>query len=88
MLKYFISILVLLTSFSGLSQEKEVIVIKDSVSKGYKDRYGLRVGIDLYNPINSFFNEDRKGLEIVGDYRISKRIFISTELGYIENKGS
>lgn len=88
MLKYFISILVLLISFSGLSQEKEVIVIKDSVSKGYKDRYGLRVGIDLYNPINSFFNEDRKGLEIVGDYRISKRIFIATEFGYIENKGS
>ena len=86
MLKYFISILILLISFSGLSQEKKVIVIKDTISKGYKDRYGLRVGIDLYTPINSFFNEDRKGFEIVGDYRISKRIFIAAEMGYLQNK--
>ena len=61
------------------SQEKEIDTVK------YKDRYGLRVGIDLYNPINTFFNDERKGLELVGDYRISKRFFLAAELGYLEN---
>jgi hypothetical protein len=61
------------------SQEKEIDTVK------YKDRYGLRVGIALYTPINTFFNDERKGLELVGDYRISKRFFLAAELGYLEN---
>lgn len=50
----------------------------------YKDRYGLRVGIDIFKPINSFIDEDSKGLEIVADYRVSKRFFAATEFGYSE----
>jgi len=88
MLKYFINILIILTSLSAFSQDAGAVAKKDSVPKVYKDRYGLRVGIDLYNPINSLFNEERKGLEFVGDYRISKRFFIAAELGYLEYKGT
>ena len=76
MLKYFISISLILYSLNFFSQEKDSIV--------YKDTYGLRVGIDLYNPISSFIDDSRKGLEIVGDYRISKKFYIGTELGYNE----
>ena len=76
MLKYFISILLLLYSLSIFSQEKDSIV--------FKDTYGLRIGIDLYNPVSSFIDDSRKGLELVGDYRISKMFYIATELGYTE----
>ena len=76
MLKYFISISFILYSLSFFSQEKDSIVFKDS--------YGLRVGIDLYNPISSFIDNSRKGLELVGDYRISKKFYIAAELGYTE----
>ncbi len=51
----------------------------------YKDSYGLRVGVDLYNPISTFIDDNRKGLELVGDYRISKRWYVAAELGYLEN---
>jgi len=78
MLKYFISIWFLLLSFSTFSQEKE----KDTVK--YKDRYGLRVGIDVFRPVYSLFDEDNKGLELVADYRVTKRFFVAAELGYSE----
>ncbi len=80
-LKYFIKAVFLLCfsiSFSqGIGSQK-----KDTI---YKNKYGLRVGIDLYNPIYTLIDDDRKGLELVGDYRISKKLFVAAELGYLEN---
>ena len=63
---------------TAFSQEKA----KDTVK--YKDRYGFRVGIDIFQPVYSLFDEDTKGLEFVGDYRITKRFFIAAELGFSE----
>ena len=31
---------------------------------------------------HSIFSEDMKGFEIVGDYRVHKRFYVATELGY------
>ncbi|MCF6296813.1 MAG: DUF6048 family protein [Flavobacteriaceae bacterium] len=76
MLKYSISILFFVISFSLFSQKKEIDTVKQ------KDRYGLRVGIDLLNPILSFFDDEKTGLEFVGDYRITKRFYIAGEFGY------
>ncbi len=78
-LKYIISVILFFGSGSILSQEKELDTAK------YKDRYGLRVGIDLYNPIYALFDNNRKGLEIVVDYRITKRFWIAGEFGYMDN---
>jgi hypothetical protein len=68
-----------LITLSSFSQEKESDTTK------YKDRYGIRVGIDLYNPIYSLFDDSRKGFEIVGDFRISNRFYLASEIGYVEN---
>ena len=78
MLKYFISIFLIFLFTSAFSQEKA----KDTIK--YKDRYGLRVGVDVFQPVYSFIDKDRKGLEFVGDYRITKRFFIAAELGFSE----
>lgn len=78
MLKYTISIFFFLscsTIFAQLGKSA-----KDTAT--YKDRYGLRVGLDVVRPIYSFFSEDTKGFEIVGDYRVAKRLYLATELGY------
>lgn len=48
----------------------------------YKDRYGLRVGLDVVRPIYSLFDENNQGFEIVGDYRLTKRLYLAAELGY------
>ena len=50
-----------------------------------REKYGLRVGIDLTKPARTFFEEDYKGLEIKGDYRLYKNIFLAGEVGNEEN---
>ncbi len=81
MLKYFINTAFLLSCIVSLSQENN-LQPNDTI---IKNKYGLRVGIDLFNPVNTFFNDDRKGLELVGDYRVSKKFYVAAELGYMDN---
>ena len=49
------------------------------------ERYGVRVGVDIYKLIKSTFDKDYKGLELVGDYRLTKKIYLAAEIGN-ENK--
>lgn len=49
------------------------------------DRYGLRVGLDLYKLTRSFYDKEYKGIEFVGDYRLTKKYFLAAEIGN-ENK--
>lgn len=46
-----------------------------------KDRYGLRVGVDLYKLTRGLYDENYKGIELVGDYRLTKKYFLAAELG-------
>ena len=85
MCKYFISFYFLFVFVNGFSQEQKTTVKeteKDTII--YKSPYGIRVGIDISKPILSSINGLYSGFEIVGDYRISKRFFIATEMGYEE----
>lgn len=77
-LKYTISIILLLYCSSLFAQLGKT----EQDTATYKDRYGLRVGIDVVRPIYSLIDEDTKGFEIVGDYRVAKRFYLATELGY------
>jgi len=67
-------------SLSAQSQEK----IKDSIIPK-TDQYGLRLGVDLYRLTRSFYEKDYKGVEFVGDYRLTKNYFLAAEIGN-ENK--
>ena len=49
------------------------------------DRYGVRVGVDLYKLTRALYDKNYKGIEFVGDYRLTKKYFIAAELGN-ENK--
>jgi hypothetical protein len=49
------------------------------------NRYGLRVGIDLYKLTRGLYDKDYKGIEFVGDYRLTKKYFLAAEIGN-ENK--
>jgi hypothetical protein len=46
-----------------------------------KEKYGLRVGADLYKTTRTFYDEDYKGIEIIGDYRMTKNVYLAGELG-------
>ena len=47
----------------------------------YKERYGLRLGIDLSKPLRTLLQEDYRGLEVMGDYRVYKNYYLAAELG-------
>ncbi|MDO5608869.1 MAG: DUF6048 family protein [Capnocytophaga sp.] len=48
----------------------------------YKQRYGLRIGVDISKPARSFFDKNYWGLELMGDYRINYRLYAAAELGH------
>ena len=72
-LKYTFSLFIVLLSIVGNAQSKDTTKIAQ--------RYGLRVGLDLHRLSKSFYDRDYQGLEIVGDYRVSKKFYIAGELG-------
>lgn len=53
--------------------------VQDTVP--YKERFGLRIGIDLSKPVRSFLEEDYRGLELMGDYRVYKDYYLAAEIG-------
>lgn len=57
---------------------------KDSV-KPKKERYGVRIGADLFKLSRSFYDADYKGIEFVGDYRLTRKYYLAAEIGN-ENK--
>jgi hypothetical protein len=63
-----------------LPEEKQ-----DAVVPAKTNRYGLRVGVDLYKLTRALYDKDYKGIEFVGDYRLTKKYFLAAELGN-ENK--
>ena len=84
MLRYSISILILLFCSIGFSQEESTETQKDSITRKYS--YGLRVGVDLSRPVLSFFKDNYTGLELVGDFRLTERWWLAAELGNEERK--
>lgn len=60
------------------------VISQDSLSiKKEKDFkiLSLRLGVDLFKPIKTNFEDNFQGIEIVGDLKINRRIFIAAELG-------
>jgi len=82
----------LLVSFSAFSQQgaktkaKPLPAAKDTVAPlpVKTDRYGLRVGIDAYRLGRSFLDDGFRGVELVGDYRLTKKIYAAAELGNLK----
>lgn len=79
--RFIFSALLLLCGFFGMAQD----VQKTEADSIKTNRYGLRVGIDAFKLSRAFWEKDYKGLEIVGDYRLTKRHYIAAEIGN-ENK--
>lgn len=64
-----------MTSFSQETNKKTI----DTIT--YKQKYGLRLGVDVYKPFRTFTNDNYTGIEINGDYRLTKRLYLAGEIG-------
>ena len=80
MSKFSFSIVWVLCCLSIQAQKKDTIVIQPKV-----ERYGIRVGADLSKLARTLYDSDYQGLELVADYRLTKKYFLAGELGN-ENK--
>lgn len=79
---YIISLVIMmLCSVTSFSQDQTIA--NDSVI--FKQSYGLRLGGDISKLFKSFLDDDYKGLEVNGDYRLTKKLYLAGELG-IEEK--
>ena len=75
---YIISIwMMMLCSVTSFSQN--TTVKQDSAV--FKQHYGLRLGGDLGKLARSFLDDKYKGFEVVGDYRLTKNLYLAGELG-------
>ena len=79
MLKYIIRISVFACCVVAFGQKQLNLSQKDTVR--YNEEYGLRVGVDLSRLVLSYADEDYQGIEFVGDYRITQKLFLAAELG-------
>jgi hypothetical protein len=75
MSRFIFSIILLCFSIIGSAQKK------DSTKVVYPERYGLRVGVDLHRLTKSFYDDNYKGLEVVADYRLTRKFYLAGELG-------
>ena len=54
---------------------------KDTAQIVYPERYGLRVGVDLHRLTKSLYDSNYRGLEVVGDYRLTHKFYLAGEIG-------
>ena len=78
-LKYYIKYLIILFSCNLFCQNQ----VKNDTVNEYK--YGFRVGIDISKQIRTLIEDNYKGIEFVGDYRLTKNLYLASEIGN-ENK--
>jgi len=78
--KFTFSIALILLSFLVNAQQKKTDSIPQKI-----ERFGIRVGADIFKLTRSFYDKNYKGIEFVGDYRLTKNYYLAAELGN-ENK--
>jgi hypothetical protein len=69
-----------LLSFLVNAQQKKTDSIPPKIEK-----FGIRFGADIFKLTRSFYDKNYKGIEFVGDYRLTKNYYLAAELGN-ENK--
>jgi hypothetical protein len=78
--KFTFSIALILLSFLVNAQQKKTDSIPPKI-----ERFGIRFGADIFKLTRSFYDKNYKGIEFVGDYRLTKNYYLAAELGN-ENK--
>lgn len=75
-----ILLLMLSTASFGQDLEREPEGnVRDTVV--IKQKYGIRLGGDIGKLVRSFIDDDYKGFEITGDYRLTQKLYLAGELG-------
>ncbi|RZJ67610.1 MAG: hypothetical protein EOO50_04845 [Flavobacterium sp.] len=66
---------------AGAFAQKDTVSVRKDTAAPKFTRHGLRVGADLYKLTRGLYDDKYQGLELVGDYRLTRRYFLAAELG-------
>ncbi len=89
-LKYFISLGLLFVCSIVQGQQIEIETQKEILPQSnsnttqievFPQRYGLRVGMDLFRLTRSMYDKTYSGFEVVADYRLTKNWYLAGEIG-------
>jgi len=72
-----LAVLLLFSTLAFAQQEKKTV--KDTLV--YKQKYGLRLGADISKLVRTLIDDNYTGFELMGDYRLTKRIYLAGEIG-------
>ncbi len=80
-LNYFISLGITILVCAPLHSQNDTIpnIVNDTTT--VKLKYGLRVGADTGKLIRSFIDDNYTGIELIADYRLTKKLYVAGELG-------
>ena len=81
MLTSFIRLLLVFTISANVFSQENTIT-SDSIE--YKQKYGLRVGMDIYKLVNSSLNNNYKVIELNADYRLKNKLKKMQKLGLVK----
>ena len=74
--RYYFNLILILCSSLIVAQEKDSIKAIPKI-----ERYGIRVGADVSKIARTIYDTNYQGLELVADYRLTKKYFLAGELG-------
>lgn len=80
-LYYCISAILMVLVCSKIQAQNDTIPKTQNDSTVVKLKYGLRLGVDTGKLLRSFLDDEYMAIEIVADYRLTKRLYIAGELG-------
>lgn len=82
MSKYFFNLFPCLFLFSTVCWGQDgPIDLQPRDTVAHKDEFGLRAGIDLSKLVLTLIDGDYTGLELVGDYRLTRKLYLAAEIG-------
>ncbi|TBN17845.1 DUF6048 family protein [Hyunsoonleella pacifica] len=80
-LYYYISLVLMVLVCSTAQAQNDSIPKTKNDSTVVKLKYGLRIGVDTGKLIRSFLYDEYTGIELVADYRLTKKLYLAGELG-------
>jgi hypothetical protein len=69
---------------AALSAQNDSIPKTGKDSTSIQQKYGLRLGGDIGKLARSFLDDDYTGFEIIGDFRLTQRLYVAGEIGFEE----
>jgi len=88
-LKYFISSSIVMLLFCvSVHAQNDSIIKPINESTKIKQKYGIRLGGDFSKIVRTLIDEDYKGFEIQGDFRLTNKWYLAGEIGAEEKTGS